>query len=61
MKILVLQHADVEHPGSFRRLLPEDGCGRDERSGQPVAAVVEPAVMAVASAQAIWSCVAASR
>ena len=25
MKILVLQHADVEHPGSFRRLLQEDG------------------------------------
>jgi hypothetical protein len=22
MKILVLQHADVEHPDSFRRLLP---------------------------------------
>ena len=25
MKILVLQHADVEHPGSFRKLLQEDG------------------------------------
>ena len=25
MKILVLQHADVEHPGSFRRFLQEDG------------------------------------
>ena len=25
MKILVLQHAEVEHPGSFRRFLDEDG------------------------------------
>ena len=25
MKILVLQHADVEHPGSFHKLLQEDG------------------------------------
>lgn len=25
MKILVLQHADVEHPGIFRRFLAEDG------------------------------------
>ena len=25
MKILVLQHAEVEHPGSFRRFLQEDG------------------------------------
>lgn len=25
MRVLVLQHADVEHPGSFRNLLEEDG------------------------------------
>ena len=25
MKILVLQHADIEHPGAFRQLLDEDG------------------------------------
>ena len=25
MKLLVLQHADIEHPGAFRRLLDEDG------------------------------------
>ena len=25
MQILVLQHADVEHPGSLRQMLAEDG------------------------------------
>ena len=25
MKILVIQHAEIEHPGIFRRFLEEDG------------------------------------
>ncbi|MEO1613708.1 MAG: type 1 glutamine amidotransferase, partial [Pseudomonadota bacterium] len=29
MKLLVLQHADVEHPGVFRQFLAEDGHSYD--------------------------------
>ena len=49
MRILVLQHADVEHPGVFRRLLEEDG-----HSWQPTLLHRGEALPALDGFDALW-------